>query len=283
MTTENLKKMRKIIFFCLFALLGCSNSHPHRLAICAMFKNEAPWLKEWIDYHSKVLEVGHFYLYNNESTDDYQAVLQPYIDAGVVELIDWDCATPSHLTQGAFMDAPWSAAQLGAYNDCLKNRALGQATWVAMIDIDEFIVPVHGVQSFYSLLKKAEKRNKGTLKLFWRVFGTSGVESLAEGELLTEKLTHRAPDHHPWNQLVKSLHRPEAVSFCLVHIAEKLNPPFRGKQIPADEARIHHYWTRTENFCTEKRKPTPEKKAEFAQLNLVEDRAILQYTPQIKN
>ena len=50
------------------------------LAIATMFQDEARWLKEWLEYHLLV-GVQHFYLYNNLSSDNYQDVLQPYIDA----------------------------------------------------------------------------------------------------------------------------------------------------------------------------------------------------------
>lgn len=145
-----------------------------------------------------------------------------------------------------------------------------------MIDIDEFIVPVHGVQSFYDLLSDAEKHKKGTVSLYWRVFGTSGVGDLAEGELLTQKLLWRAADDHPWNQLVKSIHRPEAIAFCLVHIAEKLHPNFGAKTFRSDQARIHHYWTRTERFCLERRHKSKELEPEFFEaFHQVEDPTIL--------
>ena len=38
------------------------------LSFCSIFKNEAPYMKEWIEYHLLV-GVDHFYLYNNNSTD----------------------------------------------------------------------------------------------------------------------------------------------------------------------------------------------------------------------
>lgn len=38
-----------------------------------MFYNEAKFLKERLDYHL-VIGVSHFYLYNNNSTDDYMPV-----------------------------------------------------------------------------------------------------------------------------------------------------------------------------------------------------------------
>ncbi len=278
--------MKKVIFLLLALFASCSQTplpYPYRLALCAMFKNEAPWLKEWLDYHIEILGVDYVYLYNNESSDDCQTVLQPYIDQKKVELIEWDAADPAHQAFGPFIDFAWGPAQLGAYNDCLKNRALGKAKWVAMIDIDEFIVPVHGVSSFYSLLKKAEKNNKGTICLYWRVFGTSNVETLSEGELLTEKLLYRSDDLHSWNTRVKSIHRPEAIDFCLVHIAGKLRPHFGAVTVPADQARIHHYWTRTEDFCNQKRKVAKEQNPEFFQeLSQIRDTTILQYIPLMK-
>lgn len=264
--------------------MSCSSSHHiYRMAICAMFKNEAPWLKEWIDYHRNVLKVDHFYLYNNESTDQYQKILEPYIHQGIVELIDWDSSDPSHLAEGAFMDAPWSAAQLGAYNDCLRTRALGKAKWVAMIDLDEFIVPVKGAKSFYALLDQAEKNKRGTVSIEWRVFGTSGVEDLRPGELLTEKLTWRSNDDHPWNKLVKSIHRPEAVEFCLVHIAKKISPGFGARTLKPDQVRIHHYWSRTERNFVEKRNQGREiDPSFFVPFHQVQDTTIHQYLNELR-
>jgi hypothetical protein len=276
--------MRKFLVL-LLILAACSSSpYPHRLAICAIFKNEAPWMEEWLVYHRDVLGVTRFYLYNNDSTDNFREVLEPFIQEGIVELIEWDSSDPNHIVQGAFMDVPWAGAQIGAYNDCLKNRALGQAKWVAMIDIDEFIVPVNGVKAFYKLLNRAEDHKKGTVSMHWRVFGTSEVEDLAEGELLTEKLTWRANDDHPWNILVKSIHRPEAIDFCLIHIAEKLKPNYGAKTFKPEEARIHHYWARTEKFSLGKRSKCTKTHPEFFEvLNKIEDQTIHQYLPLMKH
>jgi len=271
--------------FILISLLvsGCSSGQRPRLAICAIFKNEAPWLKEWLVYHRDILNVDHFYLYNNDSTDNYREIVQPFIDSGHVELFDWSSNDPSHCMNGICMDAPWSAAQLGAYNDCLKRRALGNTDWVAMIDIDEFIVPVKGVFSFYAMLNHAAKHNKGTVCLSWRVFGTSDVQDLQEGDLLIDKLVWRGKDDYPWNHHVKSIHRPEAIVSCAVHIAEKLAPHFGGKLFSADQVRIHHYWTRTENECRKKRELSKDLRPEFFdELHQVEDRIISQYIPLLK-
>jgi hypothetical protein len=270
-------------FFALLCLLSfsCSSSHKHRLAICAMFQNEAPWLKEWISYHHKVLGVDHFYLYNNDSTDDFMKVLQPFVDNGCVELIDWSSNDPSHCASIVNICAPWDAAQVGAYTDCLKNKAMGKARWVALIDIDEFIVPAKGVDAFYKMLRSMEKKGKGSIRLFWRIFGTSNVKTLASEELLTEKLVWRSRDDHPWNSLFKSIHRPEAIATFNIHGADKLKKPYRRYTLPRNEATIHHYWTRTEQVCFEKRKMSKSLNPEFFEnLHQVKDETILRYIDQ---
>ena len=63
----------------------------------------SPYLKEWIEYH-KIVGIQHFYMYNNNSNDDYLAILQPYIEAGDVTFLNW----------------PYEQGQMSAYRDCVK-------------------------------------------------------------------------------------------------------------------------------------------------------------------
>ena len=58
------------------------------LSICAVFRNEAPYLREWIEFH-RIVGVEKFFLFNNRSEDDYKSVLTPYIESGLVELTQW--------------------------------------------------------------------------------------------------------------------------------------------------------------------------------------------------
>lgn len=276
-----------LVIVCLLVTIGWRLStsfkkeYKHSFAVCAMFKNEAPWLKEWIDYHHNVLGASHFYLYNNESTDDYEKVLQPYIEQGLVELISWE-NTEEHAIRG-IEDYLWVPYQFGAYNDCLKNRALGVAKWVAILDIDEFIVPTNGAAAFADLLEKEAATKTGSLQMYWKVFGTSHIASLNPGDLLTEKLNLRAVDSHPWNQNMKSIHRPEAIQIVLVHEAKKLNHGYRRKKLEPDLWRIHHYWTRTEKELMQKRKSSPESMPFYEEFNTVEDTTFYQYLPKLKN
>ncbi|HSX10466.1 MAG TPA: glycosyltransferase family 92 protein [Chlamydiales bacterium] len=254
-----------------------ASKYPHEFAICAMFKNEAPWLKEWIVFHHDVIGFDHFYLYNNDSTDNYKEVLKPFIDKGVVELIEWSSSDPSHRLGD---DILWYPYQIGAYNDCLKNRALGKAKWVGIFDIDEFLVPVHGAASFRSYMRGLDKRRKGSVKFSWRIFGTSNVWDLGPDELLTEKMIYRAADHHDWHNWFKSMHRPEAVPHANIHDTPTLHAGYRKRHAKPEAFRLHHYWARTAKFCSEKRTTTKEDL--LAELNQQEDRTMEQYLPTLK-
>src|SRR5277367_3568367 len=60
----------------------------HFLSLCSLFKDEAKFLKEWIEYHL-LIGVDHFYLYNLESSDSSKKVLREYVSRGIVTLINW--------------------------------------------------------------------------------------------------------------------------------------------------------------------------------------------------
>ena len=66
------------------------------LAIVAMFKNESSILESWIEHYIKE-GVQHFYLIDNGSTDDYQKILNPYMD--IITLVkDPDRSSPTPQT-----------------------------------------------------------------------------------------------------------------------------------------------------------------------------------------
>lgn len=135
------------------------------VAICAIFKNEAAYLKEWIEFH-RIVGVDHFYLYNNNSEDHYQTILKPYMESGIVTLIDW----------------PKNQAQMEAYRTCIRDYS-AQTKWLGFIDIDEFVVP-KTTDSIYDFLKNFE--NRGAVKIYWRMYGTSGNLERKIEDLVTE-------------------------------------------------------------------------------------------------
>ena len=141
----------------------------YKVSICAIFKNEALYLREWIEYH-KIVGVEHFYLYNNNSEDDYQTVLAPYIADGTVTLTQW----------------PQNQAQMQCYYDGIE-RFKGETEWLTFLDIDEFIVP-NTTDNIYDFLKPFQKKRPVVIA-YWKMFGTSGMLNRDTSGLVTKDLT----------------------------------------------------------------------------------------------
>lgn len=126
----------------------------YNVSVCAIFRDEGKYLKEWIEYH-RIIGVEHFYLYNNFSKDNYKEILDSYIEEGVVTLVDW--AIP----QG----------QMKAYADCVEKYS-SETNWLGFIDLDEFVVPNHD-DSIQAFLRHF--RNRPIVIIYWRYMGSSGL------------------------------------------------------------------------------------------------------------
>ena len=123
------------------------------VAVCMRFRDEAPYIEEWLDYHI-LAGVDHFFLYNNYSSDHYNELLQPYVASGHATLIDW----------------PRTPASPAAEEDALL-RALGRYQWIGFIDADEFLV-IRGGRSIGEFLSEYEAFP--AVVLHWRYFGSNG-------------------------------------------------------------------------------------------------------------
>lgn len=101
--------MKKVLglFFLFLLTFSPLKAYEYNLSICMIFQNDAPYLKEWIEFH-RLQGVDHFYLFNNLSTDNYQEILDPYIKEKVVTLFDWP-----HQSSNV---QEWDQIQVWAYN-----------------------------------------------------------------------------------------------------------------------------------------------------------------------
>jgi hypothetical protein len=167
-----------------------------RLAVCAIFKNEAPYLLEWLAYHIAV-GVERFVLYDNASTDGGSALARRSRFAEQVTVIDW----------------PQRPGQLPAYRHFLSHHA-PHFEWAAFIDLDEFLLPLADA-SVPALL--ARMGGFSAVLAQWRVFGPSGWDTRPEG-LVIESYHLRAADSVPVNRHVKTILR------CADALDVTLNP-----------------------------------------------------------
>jgi len=139
-------------------------------SICAIFKDESLSLKEWVEYHL-LIGVDHFYLYNNLSSDNFVEILAPYIEKGVVTLINWPIHPPSQVpAYQHFHDNYWNSSQ-----------------WVAFIDLDEYICPrkKDNIKNWF-----ANYENYPSVVMYWKQFGSSGRVEHDKNQLIIEQYLH---------------------------------------------------------------------------------------------
>ncbi|MGH2979536.1 MAG: glycosyltransferase family 92 protein [Solirubrobacterales bacterium] len=208
------------------------------LSIGAIYRNEAPYLREWIEFH-RLVGVERLFLYNNESTDDHMEVLAPYVADGTVVREDF----------------PGFPPQLRCYQHCIETHR-HDARWIAFIDVDEFLFsptrrPVPEILREYE-----EYPGVGVNCL---VFGTSGHQTPPAG-LVVENYTRRLGLERQRSKVVKAVVDPERVVrvgnsahyFVYrdgVRAVDERRRPVRGEfsDTPSVELlRINHYFTRSQ-------------------------------------
>jgi glycosyl transferase family 92 len=208
------------------------------LAVAAIYRNEAPYLREWIEFH-RLVGVERFFLYNNESTDEHMEVLAPYIDEGIVE---WE-------------DFPGFPPQLACYQHVIDTRR-DAARWIAFIDVDEFLFSPTWLP-IPEILREFEDHNGVAVNC--AVFGTSGHQTPPPG-LVLENYTRRLGLERPRTRTVKAIVNPQTVRraghsahYFIYHdkvrAVDELGRTVKGTMndsASVERLRINHYFTRSQ-------------------------------------
>ncbi len=253
------------------------------LSACAIYRDEAPYLAEWLEFH-RLVGFERFYLYDNFSTDHHLDVLQPYIEEGLVVLHDW----------------PRFPGQFEAYDHCIATYG-ERSRWIGFFDIDEFVFsptyrPVPDVLTEY-------EQWPGVCVNVPR-FGTSGHQTKPDG-LVTENYTVRL--QAPASRTVKSIVDPAAVDHCLnAHVfrynrrvaVDENHYPVHGtvsKSPSMERLRANHYYSKSEEELRAKhqrltadyaweRRPLPDSEglAEREAERGVSDESILRYVDPLR-
>lgn len=181
------------------------------VGVCAIFKNEAPYLREWMLF-CWLQGVERFWLYDNDSSDAWREQIPELADS----VTPW----------------PGRAAQVAAYANCLAHQA--DTDWLAFIDVDEYLFDESG-RTLTDVLADVKA---SAVRVPWRVFGDGGHEVKPRG--LTVDSFLRCQDGTA--QLGKMIVRPGKVRM----VANPHECVVRGKVTELDGLRCHHYWTRSE-------------------------------------
>lgn len=262
----------------------CNLRDKCKLSVCAIIKNEAPYIIEWLEFH-KIVGVERFYLYNNNSTDNTIEILDSYVQSGEVILHDWPATT---------------GQQISAYQHSLIAYQT-ESEWIAFIDMDEFLFST-GKEDLKEVLKEFDGVSGVVVNMLY--FGSSGHKARPDG-LQIEHFTQRSADDFELNKMVKSIVRPnEVLAKNTPHLfvpinnqyffTDENNEPFvlsQSKEVSVQKLRINHYYTRSKQEmkeksmrgdaffnCTEKNLTIIESRDR----NEVEDLTIQRFVPKLR-
>jgi hypothetical protein len=254
------------------------------LNVCAIYRNEAPHLREWIEFH-RLVGAERFFLYDNGSTDEHMQVLAPYLEDGIAIVHDW----PSR-----------ERPQEPAYDDCLARHG-PESRWIAFIDLDEYLFsPTY--KALTEILPDYEEHPAVVAN--WAVFGTSGHLTKPPG-LTIENFNHRN-DYPPGAiEQVKCIVDPARTSHALsghrfvYHSGEAVNENHETKEgraprvVSFERLRVNHYAHRSrEEYIaklarpqvvgTYKQFPPNSLERRIKRGNAVRDDTIKHYVPALK-
>jgi hypothetical protein len=206
----------------------------NRISIATMLRDEAPYLKEWIEYH-KLIGVEKFYIFDNYSTDNIKEIVQPYIEAREVEY-----------TLFPDIEIHSLQTQVEALNEAIE-KTRGKTEWLCIIDVDEYIVPVK-YDSISDMLDNLGKRI-AAVELVWVMYGYNSHYKKPSGLVLENyrKSWDKKPIDslpHLKEEYVKSIVKPHFVKTYSVHSGWYVLFSKRIRK-RTDEIRINHYWTKS--------------------------------------
>ncbi len=301
---EYTKRLRELIYLMevmnretMYYMNKSVGSDAYRLSIAAIIRNEEDII-EWIEYH-RIVGVEHFYIYDNESTDGLKDKLHGYIEKGIV----------------TYTFFPGECVQDKAYQDAV-DKYKNDTKWLAIIDGDEYIVPVKGTL-LPDLCDEIEYTNDyfepsgihvGGIGINWRVYGTSFHKKKVPG-LCIENYTYRCEDSHLHNIRIKTIVNPRVVKAAGTHnsimqkgyysISENGTPFVSGSfyEGACKKIRINHYrskaeeelinklrrgWPDKEHSEPSERKIREEVESANTSYNAVEDFIMKRYVDDVK-
>ena len=211
---------------------GGSDSY---LSICTLARNEGRYLSEWISFHL-CAGVSHVFVFDDSSNDATSCVLQPFVEAGVVTVTR------------APVPAQKVSMQETAFNTCLQLAKRRNITWMAFIDVDEFLFTVDKFVGLERALSSFEQH--GALLVNWLQFGGKD-EAEKAGALVVESyvVTHpRDPENPIARQgfrTVKSIVQVRYVDYMTVHCPFFTRRAIAGAHIATDvikQTKTEHAW-----------------------------------------
>src|SRR4030095_343436 len=212
------------------------------VGVCAILKNEAVYVEEWLSFHT-LQGVGRIILYDNNSSDDTYQRATSFAKQVDLQIVHWPDSADG-----------FNCTQLLAYSDGAR-RLAGLADYVAFIDLDEFVF-ASDYRPLGQVLAPFPADN-AALAVNQRVFGSAAQPS-STGDLVTSRFTRAAAADHPEGHWFKTIARPDRiVEFDSVHsvvlnsgtyvlsdgrpLPPRSEHPGQSSIVAEGALRLHHY------------------------------------------
>ena len=272
-------------------------SYERFFTMCTMVRNEAKYVREWVEFHS-LLGVDKFVLFDNDSADSLLDALEGTIaNVSIVRWppLHWPAGNPFEQTCQAYKDGTnrkeWAFVdcQAAAFHECL-NTERGHSRWVAAVDVDEFYLPRYDETRLHTMqesLRQYDHMHGIRFNSFF--YGTGHHKGpIAQDELLIETHLLRGADGSSSKEFVDPL---KASSYLGPHYAKYYDPLWNEqimRNIPRQrgEIRFNHYPYKSESEAHHKvfLNMNPEISRQMAEYKTdsVEDLYMIPMVPLIK-
>ncbi|KAK8767201.1 hypothetical protein V5799_006022 [Amblyomma americanum] len=186
------------------------------------------------------LGASHFVFYNHTVGPDVGCLLERYASENLVTLLPWEIPIASQREIR-------TEALFAALNDCLY-RVMYRFRWVAMIDLDEFIVPSGNI-TIPTMLKRLQERNKSGRAgaysfrnaFFYLQWPDDPVAAKDKLPLVTLRKTMRKLHLHAHRQRSKCILEPESVVEVGNHFVWEFLAGKTTVNVASSVAFLHHY------------------------------------------
>ena len=206
----------------------CINNPMYELSVGAVFRNESDSIQEWIE-HYLFHGTEHFYLINDDSTDNSVQVIQPYVDAGFVTLYNTDW--------GRYL-----GRQRDIYNHYILPH-LSETKWLLMVDLDEYMWSQMDV-NLCGILRQCE--HLGQIQVRDTLFGSNGHIEQPRG--IVQNFTRCNPIRHCLKYFVNSAYEFTYLNVHHATFANKEHETNKFKIIGDDYLILNHYSCQSRNF-----------------------------------
>ena len=161
-----------------------------KIAILAIAKNEAPYIKEWLDYHRN-MGVDKFFIINNDDEDnDTMYNILEAENKAKNDIVQVNIPGAEELKKVGMQEGAYNAV----YQQVIKQHS--DVKWLAIIDIDEFLY--FDGKSAKEYLAQPVFNDTDVIHVNWRLYGDNG-QIRYEDKPVQERFPNQCPLNVSYN------------------------------------------------------------------------------------